>query len=83
MMTANNGILIVALAFAYGVHANSQPLIVLAFAMAGISYLANIADDWAADGMRSAAPWAARFKWLAIATGVLTYAVAALTVVGY
>lgn len=47
MITANNGILIVVLLMWFGVSVNDKWLIASAFAAAGISYLANMADDWA------------------------------------
>jgi hypothetical protein len=41
-----NGILIVALLFAYGVHTGNSLLIFFAFALAGLSYLVNLAAEF-------------------------------------
>lgn len=46
MITANNGILIVALFFGLGVHWNDHVMLALALALAGASYLVNIARDF-------------------------------------
>jgi hypothetical protein len=68
MMTANNGILIVALTMAYGLHAQDKWLIASAFALAGLSYVVNVLDEWKVTTGRNA------IGWLTLALGALTYA---------
>jgi len=74
MLTANNGILIVALVFGYGLHTGDKVMIALAFAMAGLSYIANIFTEWEMD--------ARAFAWGSILSGVAAYAYVALKIMG-
>ena len=76
MITANNGILIVALTFIYGLHAKSPTLVALAFAMAGLSYLGNLCDDRDLTAGRNL------FAWMSIAAGGAAYVVAGLHLLG-
>lgn len=72
MLTANNGILIVALTMALGLHTSNKLLIAAAFAMAGLSYLVNVLDDFAFPTFRMP------LFWLTVLVGVGTYAYVAL-----
>lgn len=76
MVLANNGILIVALTMALGLHINDRWLMAAAFAMAGLSYLANIADEWDAANASNA------LKWITIIIGAGAYLLAAARLFG-
>lgn len=70
MITANNGILIVALTMALGMHTGDHLLMGLAFALAGVSYLVNLAHE-------SVIPQGlnAPLFWGAFLLGLVTYGV--------
>jgi hypothetical protein len=77
MITANNGILIVALFFGLGVHLNDNVLMAMAFALAGVSYLVNIARDFDANDL------ADNLFWAIFAAGAGGYLYAAARLSGY
>lgn len=77
MVTALNGILIVALTMMLGLHFDDRWLIAGAFAMAGTSYLVNILDDWNSDGNLRVVLFL-----ITIALGGATYAYAAIRLFG-
>lgn len=52
MVTANNGILIVAMIFAFAWRVNSPALFAIAFAMAGLSYVVNVTADYGVHKLR-------------------------------
>jgi hypothetical protein len=76
MMTANNGILIVVLTFALGLNTGNHLLTALAFAMAGVSYLANMSYDLSLNR------WGQMCAWIAIGLGLFSYVVVFKTLLG-
>lgn len=74
MFLANNGILIVALTMAFGMHINSDVFIALAFVLAGLSYIVNLLDHHTS---------ARHVAFVAtVAAGVVTYAAVAAKLMG-
>ena len=84
MILANNGILIVALTMALGLFWDNRLLIALALAMAGVSYIANVLDDWVSHS--NGATWMHQTRaaalWVAIGLGVIAYVYMALKLMG-
>lgn len=80
MITANNGILIVALFFGLGVHWSDNVLIAVAFALAGVSYLANLNRDWDTE---VAGRIADKLFWVTFVAGAFGYLYAAGRLLGY
>lgn len=77
MITALNGILIVALFFGLGVYWADNALIAFAFALAGASYIVNIAREHAAEDVAN------KIFWLVFIAGTVGYLYAALRLVGW
>ena len=68
-LTAANGILIVAITVALGIHKDHNMLIALGFAMAGVSYIVNMADELGTSDYG--------LRYVPIAIGVAAYVLAA------
>jgi hypothetical protein len=70
MITANNGILIVAMLFAWGIHTNDKWLVLLALASASFSWAANFAQE---QGVSHAYQAAALVAVVSAAVGIIRH----------
>jgi hypothetical protein len=76
-LTAANGILIVAITLALGLHWDSPVLIGAAFAMAGSSYLVNLIDE-----LDNFTPLRGPLFGTTVLTGLATYVYVAIKLIG-